>query len=104
MMQFKKGLGWKASIGPPTDMVIDENYAELGTWTNIQTSGNVMSEELTDAGGWTFAVYSHYNRGHFYNDRPKVYVTYKGGNSHKHDRFYADHHVNKPATIRGTGF
>ena len=96
-MQFKKGLGWKASIGPPTDMVIDENYAELGTWTNIQTSGNVMSEELTDAGGWTFAVYSHYNRGHFYNDRPKVFVTYKGGNSHKHDRFYADHHVNKPA-------
>ena len=49
------------------------------------------------AGGWTFAVYSHYNRGHFYNDRPKVFVTYKGGNSHKHDRFYADHHVNKPA-------
>jgi hypothetical protein len=28
--------------------------------------------------------------------RKKV-VTYKGGNSHKHDRFYADHHVNKPA-------
>ena len=26
------------------------------------------------AGGWTFAVYSHNNRGHFYNDRPKVYV------------------------------
>ena len=49
------------------------------------------------AGGWTFAVYSHYNRGHFYNDRPKVFVTYKGGNSHKHDRLYADHHVNKPA-------
>ena len=49
------------------------------------------------AGGWTFAVYSHYNRGHFYNDRPKVFVTYKGGNSHKHDRFYADRHVNKPA-------
>ena len=49
------------------------------------------------AGGWTFAVYSHYNRGHFYNDRPRVFVTYKGGNSHKHDRFYADRHVNKPA-------
>ncbi len=49
------------------------------------------------AGGWTFAVYSHYDRGRFYNDRPKVFVTYKGGNSHKHDRFYADRHVNKPA-------
>ena len=31
------------------------------------------------AGSWTFAVYSHYNRGHFYNDRPTVFVTYKGG-------------------------
>ena len=49
------------------------------------------------AGGWTFAVYSHYNRGHFYHAHPKVFVTYKGGNNHKHDRFYADRHVNKPA-------
>ena len=49
------------------------------------------------AGGWTFAVYSHCNRGHFYNAHPKVFVTYKGGNSHKHDRFHADRHVNKPA-------
>lgn len=35
-------------IGPPTDMVIDENYAELCSWAEIQTSGNVMSKELTD--------------------------------------------------------
>ena len=49
------------------------------------------------AGGWTFAVYSHYNRGHFYNAHPKVFVTYKGGNSHKHNRFYADRHMSKPA-------
>ena len=35
------------------------------------------------SGGFTFAVYSHYNRGHFYNAHPKVYVTYKGGNHHK---------------------
>ena len=49
------------------------------------------------AGGWTFAVYSHYDRGRFFNARPKVFVSYKGGNNHKHDRFYADRHVNKPA-------
>ena len=49
------------------------------------------------AGAWTFAVYAHYNRGHFYNDRPKVYVTYKGGNSHRDPRFYADRHMPKPA-------
>ena len=35
------------------------------------------------SGGFTFAVYSHYNRGHFYNAHPKVYVTYKGGKHHK---------------------
>ena len=35
-------------IGPPTDMVIDENYAELCSWTEIQESGNVMPKELTD--------------------------------------------------------
>ena len=46
---------------------------------------------------WTFAVYSHYNRGHFYNDRPTVFVTYKGGNNHRDVRFYADRKVTKPA-------
>ncbi len=49
------------------------------------------------AGGWTFAVYSHYNRGHFYNAHPKVFVTYKGGNNHRDSRFYADRHMPKPA-------
>ncbi len=49
------------------------------------------------AGGWTFAVYSHYDRGRFFNAHPKVFVTYRGGNNRKNDRFYADRHVNKPA-------
>ena len=29
-------------------MVIDENYATLCPWADIQKSGNVMSSELTD--------------------------------------------------------
>ena len=49
------------------------------------------------AGGWTFAVYSHYDRGHFYNAHPKVFVTYRGGNNHRDPRFYADRHMPKPA-------
>ena len=48
------------------------------------------------AGNWTFAVYSHYDRGHFYYAHPKVFVTYKGGNSHRDPRFYADRHIAKP--------
>jgi len=49
------------------------------------------------AGSWTFAVYAHYNRGRFYNDRPTVFVTYKGGNNRRDVRFYADRKVAKPA-------
>ena len=48
-------------------------------------------------GVWTFAVYAHYDRGHFYKARPTVFVTYRGGNNRKADRFYADRHVAKPA-------
>ena len=33
------------------------------------------------AGGWTFAVYSHYGRDRFYNAHPKVFVSYKGGHN-----------------------
>ena len=49
------------------------------------------------SGGWSFGIYSHYDRNRFYNDRPTVFVTYRGGNNHKSDRFYADRHVTKPA-------
>ena len=35
-------------IGPPTDMVIDENYAALCPWVEIQSSGHAMPNELTD--------------------------------------------------------
>ena len=48
------------------------------------------------AGSWTFEVYSRYDRGRFYNDRPSVFVTYRGGNNHRDARFYADRHVTKP--------
>ena len=47
------------------------------------------------AGGWTFAVYSHYDRGHFYNAHPKVFVSYKGGHNRVHGSHYA--HMHKPA-------
>ena len=49
------------------------------------------------AGGWTFAVYAHYDRSRFFNAHPKVFVTYRGGNNHKPAHFYADRHMPKPA-------
>ena len=48
-------------------------------------------------GAWTFNIYARYDRGHFYKARPTVFVTYRGGNNRKADRFYADRHVAKPA-------
>ena len=47
------------------------------------------------AGGWTFAVYSHYGRDRFYNAHPKVFVSYKGGHNKVHGSHYA--HMGKPA-------
>ena len=46
------------------------------------------------AGGWTFAVYAHYDRGRFYNAHPKVFATYKGGHNKAHGSHYA--HMAKP--------
>jgi len=53
------------------------------------------------AGGWTFAVYAHYDRGHFYNAHPKVFVTYKGGHNMVHGSHYA--HMGKPAPAPAMG-
>ena len=53
------------------------------------------------AGGWTFAVYSHYNRDRFYHAHPKVFVTYKGGHNKIHGSHYA--HMGKPAPAPAMG-
>ena len=46
-------------------------------------------------GAWTFAVYTHYDRSHFYKARPTVFVSYKGGHNKVHGSHYA--HMAKPA-------
>ena len=53
------------------------------------------------AGSWTFAVYAHYNRGHFYNNRPTVFVSYRGGHNRVHGSHYA--HMHKPAPAPAMG-
>ena len=47
------------------------------------------------AGGWTFAVYSHYDRGRFYHAHPTVFATYKGGHNKVHGSHYV--HLTKSA-------
>lgn len=59
-------------------------YSELAVKQGQSFSRHTCNGRDGDMpGGFTFAIYSHYNRGHFYNAHPKVYVTYKGGNHHK---------------------
>ena len=71
----------------------------LNSWQvdKYMNLGHFYRPVVWKAGGWTFAVYSHYDRGHFYNAHPKVFVTYRGGNNHKPAHFYADRHMPKPA-------
>ena len=49
------------------------------------------------AGGWTFAVYSHYGRDRFFHAHPKVFVSYKGGHNKVHGSHYAHTHKYAPA-------
>ena len=44
------------------------------------------------AGGWTFAVYSHYDRGRFYNAHPKVFVNKNLSLSNKKTHFSHNKH------------
>ena len=53
------------------------------------------------AGGWTFAVYSHYGRDRFFHAHPKVFVSYKGGHNKVHGSHYA--HMHKPAPAPAIG-
>ena len=53
------------------------------------------------AGGWTFAVYSHYGRDRFYHAHPKVFVSYRGGHNRVHGSHYA--HMHKPAPAPAMG-
>ena len=53
------------------------------------------------AGGWTFSIYTRYGVGRMFFDRPAVFVTFKGGHSHRGGSFYAGHHFDKPNPPKG---
>ena len=78
---------------------MDLQYVLTAWQYNKYVALNYFYRPMTwNAGGWTFNIYAHYtNRSHFYNARPTVFISYKGGNNRKSDRFYADRHVAKPA-------
>ena len=54
-------------------------------------------------GGWTFSIYTRYGVGRMFFDRPAVFVTFKGGHSHRGGSFYSRHHYDKPNPPMGHG-
>ena len=54
-------------------------------------------------GAWTFAVYTHYDRGHFYKARPTVFVSYHGGHNKVHGSHYAHMGKHAPAPVAKHG-
>ena len=54
-------------------------------------------------GGWTFSIYTRYGVGRMFFDRPAVFVTFRGGRSHRGGSFYAGHHFDKPNPPKGHG-
>ena len=55
------------------------------------------------SGGITFSIYSRYGTGRMFYDRPAVYVTFKGGHSHRDNSFYRGHTFDKPNPPKGHG-
>ena len=53
--------------------------------------------------GWTFSIYTRYGIGRMFFDRPAVFVTFKGGHSHRGGSFYSGHHFDKPNPPKGHG-
>ena len=54
-------------------------------------------------GDWSFSIYTRYGVGRMFFDRPAVFVTFRGGHSHRGGSFYAGHHFDKPNPPRGHG-
>ncbi len=53
--------------------------------------------------GWTFSIYTRYGIGRMFFDRPAVFVTFKGGHSHRGNSFYSGHHFDRPNPPKGHG-
>jgi len=52
-------------------------------------------------GSWYYPIYSRYtNRGYFYNRRPTIYISYKGGNN----RLSNDHYAHRPGIQGGNHY
>ena len=54
-------------------------------------------------GGWTFSIYNRYATGRMFYHRPAVYVTFRGGHSHRGNSFYSAHRFDKPNPPKGHG-
>ena len=54
-------------------------------------------------GGWTFSIYTRYGVGRMFYHRPAVFVTFRGGHSHRGGSFYAGHHFDRPNPPKGHG-
>jgi len=53
--------------------------------------------------GATFSIYTRYGAGRMFFDRPAVFVTFKGGHSHRSGSYYSGHHYDKPNPPTGHG-
>ena len=77
----------------------------LSTWQydRFMASEWFYRPVIWGTGGWTFSIYTRYGVGRMFFDRPAVFVTFKGGHSHRSGSFYSGHHFDKPNPPKGHG-
>ena len=55
------------------------------------------------AGGWRFSIYNRYAMDRMFYHRPAVFVTFRGGHSHRDGSYYRGHHFDRPNPPKGHG-
>ena len=77
----------------------------LSTWQydRFMASEWFYRPVIWGTGGWTFSIYTRYELDRMFFSRPAVFVTFKGGHSHRGGSFYAGHHFDKPNPPAGHG-
>ena len=77
----------------------------LSTWQydRFMASEWFYRPVIWGTGGWTFSIYSRYASDRMFYHRPAVFVTFRGGHSHRGGSFYAGHYFDKPNPPKGHG-
>ena len=92
-------------LGPWWDVRNRDLRLVLSTWQyDRYLASHYFYRPLSWTGNsWAFAIYSRYAHDRMFHHRPAVFVSFRGGHSHRGVSFYHGHHFDRPVAHVGHG-